>query len=256
MSGAPLVMMLAGGTGGHVYPALAVAEELRERGYRLRWIGTRRGLEARVVPAAGIPLHTLPMRGLRGKGRAAAAGAGCCWHCPCCNPWAAAASSPAGRGGHGRLRVRAGGRGRLAAAPAPAAAGAERRGGQRQPRAGAPGPLHRHGLPRRASRRRDALPRQSGARELLQVAGSTPGPGTASAPAGAGARRQPRRPAPQRGAAGARGAPRCGRCDWWHQCGVRTSRHNAGGLCRGGGRCASRSPFIEDMAPPTPGRTW
>lgn len=65
---APLVMLLAGGTGGHVYPALALAIELRERGYRLRWLGTRRGLEARVVPAAGIPLHCLPMRGLRGKG--------------------------------------------------------------------------------------------------------------------------------------------------------------------------------------------
>ena len=53
MSAAPLVMMLAGGTGGHVYPALAVAEELRERGYRVEWVGPRRGLEARVVPAAG-----------------------------------------------------------------------------------------------------------------------------------------------------------------------------------------------------------
>ena len=38
-----------------------------ERGYRPRWIGTKRGLEARVVPAAGLPLHTLPMRGVRGK---------------------------------------------------------------------------------------------------------------------------------------------------------------------------------------------
>ena len=67
MSAAPLVMMLAGGTGCHVYPALAVAEELRERGYRVEWVGTRRGLEARVVPAAGIALHCLAVRGLRGK---------------------------------------------------------------------------------------------------------------------------------------------------------------------------------------------
>ena len=67
MSAAPLIMMLAGGTGGHVYPALAVAEELRERGYRVEWVGTRRGLEARVVPAAGITLHCLAVRGLRGK---------------------------------------------------------------------------------------------------------------------------------------------------------------------------------------------
>lgn len=68
MSAAPLVLMLAGGTGGHVYPALAVAEELRARGYRVEWVGTRRGLEARVVPAAGFALHCLAVRGLRGKG--------------------------------------------------------------------------------------------------------------------------------------------------------------------------------------------
>lgn len=65
---APLAMMLAGGTGGHVYPALAVALELRERGFRLQWIGTNRGLEARVLGENAIPLNILPMRGLRGKG--------------------------------------------------------------------------------------------------------------------------------------------------------------------------------------------
>jgi UDP-N-acetylglucosamine--N-acetylmuramyl-(pentapeptide) pyrophosphoryl-undecaprenol N-acetylglucosamine transferase len=59
--------MMAGGTGGHVYPALAVATELRERGFDVEWVGTRRGLEARVVPAAGILLHTLAVRGVRGK---------------------------------------------------------------------------------------------------------------------------------------------------------------------------------------------
>ena len=65
-----LVLMMAGGTGGHVYPALAVAEELRARGYRLEWVGTSRGLEQRVVPAAGIKLHHLSVRGVRGKGLA------------------------------------------------------------------------------------------------------------------------------------------------------------------------------------------
>lgn len=60
-------LIMAGGTGGHVYPALAVAGELRNRGWQVHWVGTRRGLEARVVPAAGIPLHTLAVRGLRGK---------------------------------------------------------------------------------------------------------------------------------------------------------------------------------------------
>lgn len=63
----PLIMMMAGGTGGHVYPALAVALELLSRGYRVEWIGTARGLEHRVVPAAGITLHCLSMRGVRGK---------------------------------------------------------------------------------------------------------------------------------------------------------------------------------------------
>ncbi|MEJ2530860.1 MAG: undecaprenyldiphospho-muramoylpentapeptide beta-N-acetylglucosaminyltransferase [Halioglobus sp.] len=62
-----LVLMTAGGTGGHVYPALAVAAELLGRGYRVEWVGTRRGLEHRVVPAAGIPLHCLAVRGVRGK---------------------------------------------------------------------------------------------------------------------------------------------------------------------------------------------
>ncbi|MDG2045976.1 MAG: undecaprenyldiphospho-muramoylpentapeptide beta-N-acetylglucosaminyltransferase [Halioglobus sp.] len=63
----PLIMMMAGGTGGHVYPALAVALELLSRGYRVEWIGTARGLEHRVVPAAGITLHCLSIRGVRGK---------------------------------------------------------------------------------------------------------------------------------------------------------------------------------------------
>ncbi|MGD2137361.1 MAG: undecaprenyldiphospho-muramoylpentapeptide beta-N-acetylglucosaminyltransferase [Gammaproteobacteria bacterium] len=62
------VLIMAGGTGGHVFPALAVAEELTARGVSVSWLGTRRGLEARVVPAAGYPLETLRVSGLRGKG--------------------------------------------------------------------------------------------------------------------------------------------------------------------------------------------
>jgi UDP-N-acetylglucosamine--N-acetylmuramyl-(pentapeptide) pyrophosphoryl-undecaprenol N-acetylglucosamine transferase len=62
------VMILAGGTGGHVYPALAVALELIDAGHEVVWMGTHKGLEARVIPAAGIPLEWLSVAGLRGKG--------------------------------------------------------------------------------------------------------------------------------------------------------------------------------------------
>jgi UDP-N-acetylglucosamine--N-acetylmuramyl-(pentapeptide) pyrophosphoryl-undecaprenol N-acetylglucosamine transferase len=62
------ILILAGGTGGHVYPALAVAHELLADGHEVVWMGTRAGLEARVVPAAGIPVEWLSVSGLRGKG--------------------------------------------------------------------------------------------------------------------------------------------------------------------------------------------
>lgn len=62
------VLIMAGGTGGHVMPALAVAQELQSRGHTVRWLGTDKGLEARVVPAAGIELFTLQVAGLRGRG--------------------------------------------------------------------------------------------------------------------------------------------------------------------------------------------
>jgi UDP-N-acetylglucosamine--N-acetylmuramyl-(pentapeptide) pyrophosphoryl-undecaprenol N-acetylglucosamine transferase len=59
---------MAGGTGGHVFPALALAQMLREKAIDVVWLGTQRGLEARVVPAAGIPIEWLSVGGLRGKG--------------------------------------------------------------------------------------------------------------------------------------------------------------------------------------------
>ena len=62
------VMIMAGGTGGHVFPALAVATELSARGIAVCWLGTQRGLESRVVPAAGYPLETMHVSGIRGKG--------------------------------------------------------------------------------------------------------------------------------------------------------------------------------------------
>ena len=64
----PSAMIMAGGTGGHVYPGLAVAEDLRAKGWNVSWIGTSRGLEASVVPANNFTLHTLKTLGLRGKG--------------------------------------------------------------------------------------------------------------------------------------------------------------------------------------------
>lgn len=67
MTGAP-VLIMAGGTGGHVFPALAVARALRLRDEPVIWLGTERGFESRVVPPEGIPLEIVRIQGLRGKG--------------------------------------------------------------------------------------------------------------------------------------------------------------------------------------------
>ncbi len=61
-------MLMAGGTGGHVFPALAIAEALRTQGISVCWLGTRRGLESRVVPQANIDIKYISINGLRGKG--------------------------------------------------------------------------------------------------------------------------------------------------------------------------------------------
>ena len=62
------MLIMAGGTGGHVFPALALARLLRSRSYEVVWLGTRRGLEARVVPQDNFPIEWLSVGGLRGKG--------------------------------------------------------------------------------------------------------------------------------------------------------------------------------------------
>ena len=68
MSAAIHVVIMAGGTGGHIFPALAVARELQTRGVGVSWLGTRHGLESRLVPEAGIDIDWLDVRGLRGNG--------------------------------------------------------------------------------------------------------------------------------------------------------------------------------------------
>jgi UDP-N-acetylglucosamine--N-acetylmuramyl-(pentapeptide) pyrophosphoryl-undecaprenol N-acetylglucosamine transferase len=65
------IMIMAGGTGGHVFPGLAVAEALRARHCEVVWLGTERGLEARVVPAHGIDVEWISIGGVRGRGIAA-----------------------------------------------------------------------------------------------------------------------------------------------------------------------------------------
>jgi UDP-N-acetylglucosamine--N-acetylmuramyl-(pentapeptide) pyrophosphoryl-undecaprenol N-acetylglucosamine transferase len=64
------VTILAGGTGGHIFPGLAVGRVLREAGAEVRWLGTPHGLENRLVPAAGFALDRVGIRGLRGRGLA------------------------------------------------------------------------------------------------------------------------------------------------------------------------------------------
>ena len=64
------LLVVAAGTGGHVYPALAVAERLRSTGVDVSWLGTAVGIESRLVPAAGFAFHVSKVAGLRGQGLA------------------------------------------------------------------------------------------------------------------------------------------------------------------------------------------
>ena len=64
----PLMLVMAGGTGGHVIPALAVADVLNQRGIDIAWLGSEQGIENRLVTNAGYPLHQLAVRGVRGGG--------------------------------------------------------------------------------------------------------------------------------------------------------------------------------------------
>ena len=74
MSGAPLSVVIAGGgTGGHLFPGIALAETLASRGARVTFVGTASGIETRAVPAAGYPLRLVPGAQVRGGGVARAA---------------------------------------------------------------------------------------------------------------------------------------------------------------------------------------
>ena len=64
----PCALIMAGGTGGHIFPGLAVAEALRERGWRVHWLGAPASMESRLVPPRGFPLETIDFGGVRGKG--------------------------------------------------------------------------------------------------------------------------------------------------------------------------------------------
>jgi len=68
MSSSPRILLMAGGTGGHIFPALAVAQYLAEKGWKTHWLGSENGMEVSLIPQYGIDLSLLSIGGIRGKG--------------------------------------------------------------------------------------------------------------------------------------------------------------------------------------------
>lgn len=68
MTATKTLLIMAAGTGGHIMPGLAVAEAMLARGWSVHWLGTRHGMENKLVPARGIAMSTVDFSGMRGKG--------------------------------------------------------------------------------------------------------------------------------------------------------------------------------------------
>ena len=63
------VLVAGGGTGGHLFPGIALAEEIRARGGEVHFVGTARGIEARAVPEQGFSLELIDVAGIKGRAR-------------------------------------------------------------------------------------------------------------------------------------------------------------------------------------------
>ena len=70
MSERKKLMIMAAGTGGHIFPGLAIAATMQKEGWDVTWLGTQHGMEGKIVPAAGIEMESIDFAGLRGKGLA------------------------------------------------------------------------------------------------------------------------------------------------------------------------------------------
>ncbi len=62
------ILIMAGGTGGHIFPGLALAKEMQARGHKVTWLGTKAGMESTLVPKENIDIHYISVKGVRGKG--------------------------------------------------------------------------------------------------------------------------------------------------------------------------------------------